>query len=85
MLDRRLPAWTGYNAGQDPTVSLFHERLLTGHLVWTRGAHGIFEGSGRDQRAGAQAHDLTVVTITDSSPDSITEIPQASIGVVGLF
>jgi len=26
-----------------------------------------------------------VVTITDSSPDSITEIPQASIGVVGLF
>jgi hypothetical protein len=28
---------------------------------------------------------LTVVTITDSSPDSITEIPQALIGVVGLF
>jgi hypothetical protein len=27
----------------------------------------------------------TMVTITDSSPDSITEIPQALIGVVGLF
>jgi hypothetical protein len=27
----------------------------------------------------------TLVTITDSSPDSITEIPQALIGVVGLF
>ena len=26
-----------------------------------------------------------LVTITDSSPDSITEIPQALIGVVGLF
>jgi hypothetical protein len=26
-----------------------------------------------------------MVTITDSSPDSITEIPQALIGVVGLF
>jgi hypothetical protein len=26
-----------------------------------------------------------VVTITDFSPDSITEIPQALIGVVGLF
>jgi len=26
-----------------------------------------------------------VVTITDFSPDSITEIPQGLIGVVGLF
>jgi hypothetical protein len=28
---------------------------------------------------------VVMVTITDSSPDSITEIPQALIGVVGLF
>jgi hypothetical protein len=27
----------------------------------------------------------SLVTITESSPDSITEIPQALIGVVGLF
>jgi hypothetical protein len=29
--------------------------------------------------------EVALVTITDSSPDSITEIPQALIGVVGLF
>jgi hypothetical protein len=31
------------------------------------------------------SHEYDLVTITDSSPDSITEIPQALIGVVGLF
>jgi hypothetical protein len=36
----------------------------------TRGAHALVD---------------RMVTITDSSPDSITEIPQALIGVVGLF
>jgi hypothetical protein len=35
-------------------------------------------------RGQVQAY-ATVVTITDFSPDSITEIPQGLIGVVGLF
>jgi hypothetical protein len=35
--------------------------------------------------AGLVGERAILVTITDSSPDSITEIPQALIGVVGLF
>jgi len=53
---------------------------LSAYPVWVRQ-----RSSWRRQGKEVSASVGLLVTITDSSPDSITEIPQALIGVVGLF